>query len=55
MYFNSQRIANIDSLRSLAVLSVFFYHLGYLDWGFSIGDVRRGICWAGDFWIGVLD
>ena len=39
MYFNSQRIANIDSLRSLAVLSVFFYHLGYLDWGFLGVDI----------------
>ena len=39
MYFNSQRIANIDSLRSLAVLSVFFFHLGYLDGGFLGVDI----------------
>ncbi|MBD1169000.1 acyltransferase [Pelagibacterales bacterium SAG-MED08] len=39
MHFNSKRLAHIDSLRSIAVLSVFLYHLNFLNGGYFGVDI----------------
>jgi peptidoglycan/LPS O-acetylase OafA/YrhL len=39
MHFNSKRLEHIDSLRSIAVLSVFLYHLNFLNGGYFGVDI----------------
>ena len=39
MHFNSKRLGHIDSLRSIAVLSVFLYHLNFLNGGYFGVDI----------------
>ena len=39
MHFNSKRLNHIDSLRTIAVISVFLYHLNFLNGGYFGVDI----------------